>query len=266
MLPVMSNKIAVYTAVFDGYDIVQPPKVIPCNVGFYCFTNLSSGIRAPWKIINYQKPADYTSKMASARLKILGHEIFDTYDFTVWIDANILLKGDIQQLVYQCMIRSDLSVNQHQSRDCIYDEAGACIQLGKSDAVRTTEQMNRYRSEGYPAHYGLSETTVLIRSSKSELVKQTQDIWWNEFLNGGHRDQLCLDYARWRTGIRFSDLGHDYFGKSGFFFKFPHVPRLLRGKCTDGWNKIAALAYSDDRWKKSLLRVLLALISRLSKL
>lgn len=262
----MKNKIAVYTAVFDGYDIVQPPLVIPDDIDFYCFTNNSNGVQAPWKIIDYKIASNDNPKVASARLKILGHDLLSMYQYTVWVDGNIIIRGDIEELVTRLMSQSLISVNKHKSRCCVYEEAQVCIKQKKANPETTVNQMRRYCFEGYPKNYGLAETTVLIRSVKSETIKNTMEIWWNEFSRGGYRDQFSFDYSLWRAGIQFAEIGHDYFGKSGFFFKLPHVPSRLRGRFVFFWNLIARFACSNKLHHVIFTKLLLSLLSRMSRL
>ena len=225
----MSNlRIAVYTAVFDCYDIVLPPICVSPGVDFYCFTNNSFGIESPWKVVLVKKDKSQSTKVQTAYLKIKGHKLLNSYDVTVWTDANIFILGDILQLVKECRIRSLFCVNKHLSRSCVYAEADHCIAIGKADSNITLSQISKYRSEGFPRNFGLSETTVLVRDNFNEKIQVLENIWWDEFINGGHRDQLSLDYARWRTNCRFSELPHDYRGLSGFFYKYPHVPLFIR--------------------------------------
>ena len=218
-----------YTQLFLIATILSSHPFADHSVDFYCFTNNSFGVQSPWKVIPLKKDKFQSTKVQTAFLKIKGHELLHSYDVTVWIDANILILGDIVCLVKECRLRSLFCVNKHLTRSCVYAEADHCIAIGKADSNVTLSQLSKYRSEGFPRNFGLSETTVLVRDNSNEQIQALENIWWDQFINGGHRDQLSLDYARWRTNFRFSELPHDYRGISGFFYKYPHVPLFIRG-------------------------------------
>ncbi len=83
-------------------------------------------------------------------------------------------------------------------RDCIYDEELAVVALGKADISETRMQMIRYAQEGFPQHYGLCETNILVRRHNSDGCVNVMDKWSEQILNHSHRDQLSFNYCLWK--------------------------------------------------------------------
>jgi len=101
-----------------------------------------------------------------------------------------------------------IGVFRHPERYCAYDEGATCIKRGKDTAERITAQLSRYESEGFPRQYGLAECNVIIRRHNDPAVKAAMDIWWDEIEKGSRRDQLSFNYALWRAGLVYQELGN----------------------------------------------------------
>ena len=97
-------------------------------------------------------------------VKICPHRYLKEYDISIWVDGSISVIGDLNTFINQYDLeKNPFYVRIHPSRNCIYDEARACISINK-DAKETIEkQVKRYREEGYPEHIGMVETCVLLR-------------------------------------------------------------------------------------------------------
>lgn len=250
------SKVAVYTAIFNNYDLLQPPAIVENDViDYYCFTNDMRYIPWPWKAV-FTKDSDFEStKVASCFLKILGHSLLAKYETTIWIDGNIILRKKLYPLTLSLMQKNYLCVNNHRSRDCIYKESEECINQGKVDSVRAMRQMEKYRNLNFPTHFGLSETTIVFRDNKCSEVRDFQKVWWSEFMEGGHRDQLSFDFARWKTGIQVKEVGFDY-RDSEYFYKLPHTPSFIIDY-PKIWQVVVKLKFSNNCFKGFIFRLLI---------
>jgi hypothetical protein len=204
------NGTVIYTSIFGGYDGLIPQKRID-GVDFVCFTDQYFNCE-PWKVVQYvNKSAD--NNRAAKEFKILPHKYLSEYKQSIWIDGNFIVKREIDDLLWQLSL-SPFVAFKH-GLDCIYDEYENIIRLGQStgkykdDPEIMKAQMDRYRKEGFPAHYGLTQNNVLIRNHNDPLVIQTMELWWNEIRNGSKRDQLSLFYSIWKTGLQIRTLPHD---------------------------------------------------------
>jgi len=212
------NKIAVYTAIFGDYDKLIAPeeKIEGCD--FYCFTdnkNLKSDF---FKIINVE--GEFSDPTRNARkIKTLSHKYLPEYEYTLWIDANIVfINFDIKELFKKFLKNNDIAIHSHQVRSCVYDEFVTCSSLEVDDAYLMASQIVRYTKEGYPKNNGLAETTVVFRRN-TELVKKINEDWWNEIKNGSRRDQLSIDYVIWKNSTEYFRINDSVRNGKYFYVK-----------------------------------------------
>ena len=91
------KRVAVYTAIFGGYDNLESPKVVDPNVDYICFTDsdLKSDV---WNI--KKVPAIYNDSTRCARkYKLLPHRYLSDYDISIWVDGNIVIHGNIDKFL-----------------------------------------------------------------------------------------------------------------------------------------------------------------------
>lgn len=234
------------------------------SVDFFCFTNNGNNVPPPWKVIESGFEIHGNHKIDAVRIKCLGHFLLKDYDILIWVDGNIVILGQLRPFVISLVEQGCIFTNKHRSRDCIYKEANACILEGKVDPFATKTHIEKYKEAGFPRHFGLHETTVVVRHQSNTIVRQFNEIWWNEFKNGAFRDQLSFDYVRWRLSIEVGTLSVDYFGKGDMFFKLPHVPNIMRNKM-HLWRRICNLRLSKRKICRILGKILLSFLYRLSK-
>ena len=81
--------------------------------------------------------------------------------------------------------------------------------VGKDVSGKVRPQMERYRKEGFPEGFGLEETNVILRVHNDPKCQILCNLWGKEVLENSHRDQLSLDYCRWKTGTEIGILDLD---------------------------------------------------------
>lgn len=200
----LRRRIVVYTALFGDYDeFIEPPSGIrDCDFVMYTDNfNIKSHV---YKII-YTK-SQFSDTNRSAKIyKILPHRYFPEYEYSLWIDANVLLKTkNIKQLFDHYLSNNDIAFVKHPERDCIYDELQACLEQNRDDPNVMKKQIERYRKDGYPKHYGLiSGTVILRRHNKPEIIKVDEE-WWSEIQQFSKRDQLSFNYIAWKNKLNYT--------------------------------------------------------------
>jgi len=225
-----NKKIVVYTAIFGGKDKLIEPKIRPNNVDFLCFTD-SDLVSRYWKIVKTEGLVGDSTRSAR-RIKILAHKYVKDYDYSVWVDGNLLVRGDINALVDKYLEDKNLAIfnhsNNQDSRDCIYDEAESIfnkMEIGRYKDVNREEiqmQISKYQKDQYPRHNGLAVTMVILRRHNSPDVINVMEDWWHEVLNYSKRDQISFNYVVWKNGLDFIYLPGD--SRKNKFFKWtPHI-------------------------------------------
>ena len=197
----MINNKVVYTVITVGYDKLTPqPKADGWD--YICFTDNPELKSDFWQIRMIPEKLNYLSNVKKQRcIKLMAHKYLSEYDLSIYIDGNITILGDINAFVEKNCTEDKgyFFIGKHPERDCIYDEALACVMWKKDTLENVSLNINSYASENFPKHYGLGQSCILIRYHNNQNCIKLDEFWWNEVLNKSHRDQLSLFYSKWKT-------------------------------------------------------------------
>lgn len=198
------NKQVVYTCITGGYDNLREPKFVSSSIDYICFTDNAALTSKFWKIKQIPSELNNLSDVKKQRLiKILPHKYLSEYDTSLWIDSNITIVGDVKDFFNKYdLSQKFLYTNKHPGRDCLYREQLAVIRLKKDTYENTNPQIERYREEGFPEHYGLAETNIMLRSHNNPKCIKLMNAWGEEILRGSHRDQLSFNYCVWKCDVK----------------------------------------------------------------
>lgn len=204
------KKIAVYSCVTGGYDSLKEPVLYDDALDYYLISDKSSTETSVWKHEDIpEKAKKFNGGMVNRFCKLNPWDFFVDYDYSIYIDGNIEIVSDIRNL---CSIAREskigLAMHLHNNRDCIYNESAICglYKRGNLDAIN--RQMEKYRQEGFPEHFGMVEATIIIIDLKNPIAKKIMSDWWNELVSSGSgRDQLSFPYVLWKNGYSISDIG-----------------------------------------------------------
>lgn len=202
--PVFNGKGAVYSAVTGNYDNIHEPEYIDETLDYYMFTDSEDVSSKIWNIIKVENTDDLDPTRLARKIKILGsYDFLSDYDYTIWCDGKVKIIGDVKKYISDYSEGASIICFNHYFNDDIYQEAEHCISLKKDDPDIIKRQVERYRMEGFPEHYGIIESCFLIRDSHDELLERTMHDWWNEVRNGSKRDQLSFNYVCWKNGLMY---------------------------------------------------------------
>ena len=185
-----NRRYVVYSAVVGGYDDVPPPAYRPAGCDFVLFSDQPLKVTG-WTTypLNYHHP----DPTRSARfVKLHPHLYFPEYEHSIWIDANIGVKGDVGLFIDRLSADEFIGALPHPLRDCIYLEGLECIMRRKDDASIITRHLERYRALEVPDNLGLWETNILARRHNDRRCIRLMAAWWREIQSGSRRDQLSL--------------------------------------------------------------------------
>lgn len=132
--------------------------------------------------------------------KILAHKYITT-PYIVWIDGSITLKKDPRDLI-KLMGNKDFAFFKHPGRDCLFEEANVCVEMGKGNVSEIAEQVREYARQDFKEHSGLSELTCFARKNNPK-ANAAFEKWWVEVCRFSSRDQLSFPVAfrgyTWKT-------------------------------------------------------------------
>lgn len=192
--PPGSPRIAVYTVISNAYDPLKPPITLDPRFDYIVFSDGPITDIGVYDI----RPVPYLDAEAvrSARyVKTHPHVLLPDYDIAIWIDANILITGDISGIVDD-FVASGKAVGAipHPLRDSLFDEAAAVLERGKDVANRVHEQVAAYRKRGL-APKGLIESNLMLFQLGDRKTVDLLTAWWREINQFSRRDQLSLMVA-----------------------------------------------------------------------
>src|SRR5690242_14647057 len=81
--------VAVYTAIFGGYDTLKPQKPVP-GVDFHCFTDDPAMTSDLWSV-HVRRPRFDHPRLSAKYYKALPHKVLRGYRVSIWIDGSITL-------------------------------------------------------------------------------------------------------------------------------------------------------------------------------
>lgn len=209
------NDRVIYTSVFGGFDEVRESKVL--NWDFTLFSEKNN------------LPLYEDSNRNAKKFKLLPHRYLSNYKYSLWIDGNFTVVGDINILVKKYLKDANIAFFNHQNtaldpRNCIYQEASTILNFGAINMQRTPErgmlnykddpqiiqkQIQKYQNEGYPPNNGLIKGGIILRKHNEKDVINAMEAWWEEVKYNSKRDQLSFNYIAWKQKLKFNYIEGD---------------------------------------------------------
>ena len=198
----MNSKLSrvVYTANFGNYDLIPKIKA-EWNCDFICFTDNPNFSSPGWKIVVVHID-DESASVVNRRYKILPHIYLNEYELSLYVDGNINIVNDPTELFEKYLATNVMAIPKHQDRTCAYEESIICINTSLANKEVTEKQMLRYKAEGFPANFGMTENNIIFRQHNDKTLILLMNNWWTEYCNGGKRDQLSLPFLIWKSGVK----------------------------------------------------------------
>lgn len=217
----MKTNICVYTCITGEYDSINEFfDYKEKNIDYYLFTNNKKIVSDFWNVI-YIENNNLDNIRLARKIKILGNEIINKYKISVWIDGATYLKKPISDFINnECdMKKYSLVSFKHPNRNCIYDEAKACVIYNRDSKETIMNEISFLKKENYPCNNGLIESAILVRRNDDVILKKTMKLWFEMILKYSYRDQLSFNYVAWQEKLNFkllnmSAFDNKYFGRN----------------------------------------------------
>lgn len=205
---VFQGKGVIYTVITGNYDELCTPQYIDDEYDYICFTDNRKLTSDIWSVRYVENMENLDRARLSRKYKILCHEFLKEYDYSIYVDGKIQIIGDLRKYIETYCRGSSMLCFPHFVRSCAYEEAKACIAIGKDTPEIIKKQMEGYEKEGYPVNNGLIDGACLVRQHHSSILQKVMECWWNEVKSKSRRDQLSIGYACWKNNFHYdlSDL------------------------------------------------------------
>lgn len=211
LLPV-KEKVVVYSCILGDYDLITEPLIKPDNVTYVLLTDDKSkydGITSKFNIIELDKLIlKHGNILANRYVKFHPKVLFGDYDYSIYIDGNVRMISDASYIAAYTHCKTGIAMHRHRSRDCIYEEGEVCKLLNRGNKSKIDEELNYYKSQGFPQHFGMNEATIIASDLNNPLSEKLLDEWWQEFIKrGSYRDQLAWPFVLWMNNLSVDDVG-----------------------------------------------------------
>ena len=222
----MKKRKVIYTCITSNYDVLEDHRFINPNCDYICFSNTitPNSKNRSWEIRPLKhKAAD--PQRTQRWHKIFAYKLLPEYNESLYVDGNIEFLNESVFRDVDRMKESDtvFASAPHPSRDCIYDEAEACITLKKDKKNIINKQINLIKKDKFPAHYGMFENGIMYRQHNNDELKKIMREWWWWIENYSVRDQLSLTYVLWKNNFNCKKLtNHTYRDKIRSVHFWPH--------------------------------------------
>tara|TARA_Y100000361_G_C11075704_1_gene298160 strand:+ start:44 stop:736 length:693 start_codon:yes stop_codon:yes gene_type:complete len=212
-------KKVIYTTIFGDYDDLLEPTFKPDGYDFVCFTD--SDLKSDTWEIRKVLPLYNDPTRSAKKYKILPHRFLSEYDYSFFVDGNILVRENPDDIINQYLIDYNMAMFDHNKceiydrRNCVYQELQAILHLGqqngkyKDNPQLMINQVQKYQKEGYPQNNGLVCCMIMSRKHNEPDVIQTMEDWWIEIKHHSRRDQLSFNYVAWKNNFNFVYMGNE---------------------------------------------------------
>ena len=199
------DKIAIYTCIIGAYDKLRQPLETHPEFDFICFVGKGEEHPATdgvWTI--RELPASLRDAALDARYpKTHPHELLPEYECSVWIDGNIIIRDST---LYKAALAKRsagvlFSGVTHPSRDCVYDEAVKCRDMGYITYFKLFRILLFYKLHGVARHDGLYEANLIFRRHNHPDIIRFNTMWWDKVRHFCRRDQLSQMWCLRKCGI-----------------------------------------------------------------
>ncbi len=234
------------------------PEQIEPDVDYICFTDSPRNNYGVWQL----RPSPYyhpDPTRIARYIKTHPHELFPDHHIAVWIDANIILRGEIHKFID--MLRQSgnhFGLISHPIRNCFYEEAKACRRLRKDNSNIIDAQVKAYRQRGVKHAAGLYETNFMVIFLEDKRTQEGFGLWWLQIERFSRRDQLAFCWVTHKKKLMIELIlpeGESVRDHEDFHY-YPHEaldglvipPRLL--KLGTELDPLAGISFSQVKQKR----------------
>jgi hypothetical protein len=195
-----SRKKLLYTALTGDYDQLNeiPPSLSRSKQwDFVCVTDNPSLCSDTWKI-KLVDNQDGLDPVRLSRLYKIKNQLVDSgYDISVYSDANIRIRGDLDRFLSQA-IGPDciLGLLYHPFHSSLREEVELCTQTSRGDPELLKKQYRYYtETEGFSDSLPHINARLLIRRPGDRRIESLMETWFNQLISWSGRDQVSFNYS-----------------------------------------------------------------------
>lgn len=207
-----SPKMAVYTCITGGYDDCPRVYQVDSRCDYYIITDNHSLNKD-----NTQLNVKYTDEIVPRYIKNVkdinryckshGYLFFDEYDYSLYIDGNIDIIGNVFDYV-TFLKNFGLAFHKSPIFSDAYCELFRLYVSSRVSYSASREIAKWLHAECYPKDVLCLECGVILCDHHNINAKRLLDEWFELYMNMPvKRDQIYMSFLLWKKGLDESDIG-----------------------------------------------------------
>jgi hypothetical protein len=218
-------RVAVYTAIYGGYDLLHPQPSSP-DVDYICFTDADDLDAPPNWHIERRAPRYAHPRLSAKWFKMHPDKELPSHRYTIWIDGCMkVASASFAEEAMSALNDSGIAVFRHPDRDNIADEVVASEPLAKYAGLALADQVLHYQRCGFELCHGLYACGVIVRDNASERISDLNRLWMEENVRRSYQDQLSFPYVCWKLGLTPGVIPYNFWDNP-LFERLPHLSDL----------------------------------------
>jgi hypothetical protein len=248
-------KTILYACANLAYDQIFSPVVASPGIEPVLFSDRRPRFVSGW---NWRPMPEAAARLgpslANRHAKFFPMKIFPEADYSIYIDANLLVIADLTPLLREFIASdADIGLFPHSARRDIHAEFDFCKAVGKiapADHALGQAQLDFYRAEGLPEDHVFTENAIILRrhgrgEARGEALAAAMELWWDQLARFTKRDQLSLPYVLDRSDLRVKVWDWSYLAPNPYFSRQIH----RRGVASDIQIFLSAKRHSGAAWR-----------------
>lgn len=191
------RKKLLYTILVGDHDYLNEIQTKIAGWDYVCFTDNATLKSDTWEIRFLENSLDLDPVRLSRYYKINNHLIDQTYDISVYVDANFRIRGNLDCLLGNSLADTrPLSMFLHPFHHSLAQEVELCIELKKDREELLRDQYDFYvKEQQFIDALPHIAASVIIRKTRDPSVIRLMEIWFQQLVNWSRRDQVAFNYA-----------------------------------------------------------------------
>ena len=185
-----------YTVLVGDYDHLNeiPSKLDKWD--YVCFTDNPNLKSSSWDIHLLENNKNLDPVRLSRHYKINNHFVDRGYDLSIYTDANIRIRGDLDCFLHQAhTAKATMSILLHPFLHSLEQEVCRCIENSKGDRALLENQYQHYLDNGFQDQFPHVNARLMIRRSGDLTVQSFMETWFKQLKTWSKRDQLGFNYS-----------------------------------------------------------------------
>lgn len=185
-----------YTVLVGDYDHLNEILVKLPNWEYVCYTDNPELTSESWDIRLLENELGLDPIRLSRHYKINNHLIDEPYDLSVYTDANIRIRGNLDTYLAHALAPGEaFSILLHPFLFSLKEELELCVDGKKDNTALLRAQYDHYLAEGYHDQFPHVNARMMIRKSGDVTVRRLMEAWFDQLQNWSKRDQMGFNYA-----------------------------------------------------------------------